>query len=393
MFHFNWIFSFYFLVFAIAIAVLVLVMREFRQRGRARAFLDALGPGESRPKTSLFGIMTDEGKIKSGVHEGTPYEAEYDEARGEDTPRSLTVRVRAPSSGQFTLTKEGAVERLSKVIGLSRELETGDPAFDEEFYVQTNVAPFASAFFRSPERRHAVLEICSLGFTEVRHDGKVLEATWSPFAPPEGLDPSVVMRAVSHLARLAKDIPPPAPGARAEGVPAWKIKRALAFVVPGVWLATSLLTFETWGSWGWRSYRPLDEIGVSHGFEVTVPLAALCIALGWALVRGRATSHRELYWIVAMSVFALPLSFALVSVLNGWLDGQPETVHTARVLATKPDNRVILQSWRRPGRTEQLIVATSVHARLKPQRSTLLVATKPGRFGYEWVVRYELARE
>lgn len=376
-------------VVAFLVFVAAMLLSQSRQRGRAYTLLDSLGPGQSSPKRALLAFVTGLGRVKSGTHEGTPYEAQYDE--DSEGWASLTVRVRAPSAGQFALTKETAGERFSKAIGLSRELQTGDPSFDEEFYIETDAVPFASAFFRSPERRQAIRELCRLGFTSIRHDGTVLEAIWAPFGRSENLDPTVVTRAVAHLGRMAREVPPPLRTTAVERVATRKIKRVLAFAAPGAWAGASVLAVMTWDG---SSYRPLKPIGVVDALPVTLPLAALCLGLAWALVRGRAMSHRDLWGVAVLCFVALQTSsIALVPVSNGWLDGEPETAHRVRVLRRRPENRVALESWRRPGGTEELGVSADLAARLRPPGSVLIVVTKPGRFGYEWIVRYELARE
>ncbi len=51
-----------------------------------------------------------------------------------------------------------------------------------------------------------------------------------------------------------------------------------------------------------------------------------------------------------------------------------------------------MTSWRRKTGIEDLEVGAAFYRRATPRRTELIVVTKAGRFGYEWLVGYEVAR-
>ena len=64
---------------------------------------------------------------------GTPYEYKVSTNKGRVT--GATVGVTCSEGFTFSLKLEGMFDRLSKTIGLTKECQTGDSAFDDEIYV------------------------------------------------------------------------------------------------------------------------------------------------------------------------------------------------------------------------------------------------------------------
>jgi hypothetical protein len=50
---------------------------------------------------------------------------------------------------------------------------------------------------------------------------------------------------------------------------------------------------------------------------------------------------------------------------------------------------VIVNSWRKPESTEKLRFSKSFYNYLQPGSSTITITTKPGKFGFEWIVELE----
>ena len=51
-----------------------------------------------------------------------------------------------------------------------------------------------------------------------------------------------------------------------------------------------------------------------------------------------------------------------------------------------------MTSWRRKTGIEDLEVGAGFYLRAMPRRTDLIVVTKAGRFGYEWIARYYVPR-
>lgn len=110
----------------------------------------------------------------TGTHEGVQVDCVYRPRKQGFTLASgltsgLTVTVKSYSPGFFRVTRERAVDRLSKSTGLAREIETGDSSFDRDFYLWGD-PEFVGSVFASPEKRNTVRELFSLGATELEHD-------------------------------------------------------------------------------------------------------------------------------------------------------------------------------------------------------------------------------
>ena len=83
--------------------------------------------------------------------------------------------------------------------------------------------------------------------------------------------------------------------------------------------------------------------------------------------------------------------------LNGWLDKSVPTVHVAGVAnkyTTSSRNGknyyLVVESWRERKHNESLNVSSGDYALAKPGKSKMRVVTKPGHFGYEWIMSTEL---
>ena len=104
--------------------------------------------------------------------------------------------------------------------------------------------------------------------------------------------------------------------------------------------------------------------------------------------------NRELIIVVALALFALPLmGMGLEIFLNGYLDTSPASLHTVAVMnkqISKSEDSTsyyaILDSWREGHDTEKLSISSFEYSRLDIKRGQAKVTTKPGKFGFEWIV-------
>lgn len=308
------------------------------------------------------------------------------------------VTIDCPSSGEFQVAEETSLERFFKNIGISCEIQTGDPEFDKDFYILADSMEFASPFFQVSEKRQAIREIFRLGFNSVTHDGKVMEAKWSPFQLEEGFDPSIITQTVSHLTTLAKEMAVLPQSMMFLGKPAWKTKRLLAFAIPIALLIAGFASMATGLSW----FLPLDSGRMFlDSLSYSLPLLVLSLWIAVRLIKGRSSSHKELILILILSLVAFPLSgFGPEVFLNGWLDSSTPTTHTVQVFnkyITRSKNstnyHVVLDSWRKKGEVEKLEISSSLYRQITLKRTWLNVVTKPGKFGFEWLVGLGVARE
>jgi len=371
---------------AIALGVTAIVIAIVRSRAKRRAlarFAETLNSGELKP-----------GRIYEGVHEGTPYEYVFRSAT-RNSPSSFTIRLPCASRGEFKVTRESRLDALFKRLGVSVELQTGDSAFDRALYIQTDSVEFARAYFADYDKREALQKIIQSGSRSVTHDGKMIETVIRPFAPDSEQAAALVGETVNRLRVLTEDLPSDYREPRVLGFPAWKLRRALAYGLSAGALAGGLAAVF----FGLYAFRPLDLDSVLEAsLDYSLPALAVFVFAATLMLKGRSSSHRELIRVVLLALPGLPLAgFGGLMVLNGYLDSSPVTYHRALVIAARKtraknstDYYLLVRSWRRGRKSEELSVSDGTYQQAKVGRSALIVGTHPGRYGFEWIASYRL---
>lgn len=335
------------------------------------------------------------GNVMTATHDGTPYRFRYF-AGSKNSPSYFLINIDCPSSGEFEIAEESSMDRFFKKIGISSEIQTGDPEFDGDFYILADSFEFAYPIFSLPEKRQAVREVFDLGFNSIKHDGKTIEARWSPFQLDEDFDPSIITETVSQLVILSKNMPALPQSMMFLGRPKWKAKKAAAFALPIIFIVAGIASLVIGLAW----FEPLDATKIFlDSLRYSLPLLVFSLWLAVQLIRGRSGSHHELIWIVILSLVAFPLAgFGLETLFNGWLDFSPAATHSVRVTdkyTTRSKNStnyyLLLDSWRKRGEAEKLKISVSLYRQIVPKRTIMKVVTKPGRYGFEWLVTYSVA--
>jgi len=356
-----------------------------RRRRAARELSSAIGVDELRS-----------GKTCAGELDGRRYEYEY-YAGSRNRPSYFRVRIECSSPGEFKISPETRIDRLFKKLGISAELQTGDVAFDRDFYIHTNTLGFCRTCFASADVRESVRQVAALGYNEIRLDGTRLEAKCTPFSLRSERPAEFLEGAVRGLSELAAGLPREWYEPRTLGVPSWKLARGAVFGVSGLSLAAGVGLLV----WGISAYRPLDEMELllaSLRYSTAALVALLVLAV--VLLRGRSSSHRELLLSGALMLFGVPLTGAGgLMVWNGYADPSPPAVHEARVMGKRISRsndsttyHLSVESWR-PGRArEDIIVSSGMYRRVRAGQTVMRVTTRAGRRGFEWVEGYAIRR-
>jgi hypothetical protein len=333
--------------------------------------------------------MVAKGATGEGTYEGITYR--YKHFRGTDkAPPYFRIMIPCTSSGAFSITPETKFDRFFKKLGVCVEIATHDPGFDDAFYINTNTIPFTRSFLEKSENRRSIQALFQLGFNYLKHDGQNLTITWRNFPRRTQMEVETMEKAVALLAEqggsLAKittyEMPEPS---------TWKLKRLFAFAFPILLAVTGIAAMII----GLSKYKPLDQGKVFvDSLKFSLPLLVLFTWFSIRLLKGRSSSHRELIAVFFIALFAFPLAvFGYRSFLNGALDDGLPAVHQVIVLNkyySKSKNNytyyAIVNSWRKPESTEKLRISKSFYNYLQPGSSTITITTKPGKFGFEWVV-------
>ncbi len=304
--------------------------------------------------------------------------------------RAIGVRTR------FTL--EGAFERFGKAVGITREFQTGDPAFDRAVFIDSNARdPALARLLASSDVRRAIHDV--LG---------VLPVTVTFGLPPATVEPtmdfiraSIVLRDISDIARLERlflalielaracDRPSSALGPYGRGGDGGSIdetplpsRRAAAFVA-GALVAIPVIT-----SVALPAGYALDGRAAFFGV-----VAGATLWLGYGVVfallfRGRSSSLPVFLgaWAVALAVVPA-LAFG-AEALNRLLDSGSSSSHaaTARfVVPNKGSGYVEVRATWLPG-SPSVNSPNDLFVFGSDGVVPVIAVSRPGALGTPWLV-------
>lgn len=360
--------------FAVFIAIAVVAIR---QNFKMKAALTKILPG------TCAGLKGKSG----GVYNGTAYEYNYF-AGSKDSPPYLKLSVDGVSNGEFTVVRETGIDHFFKRIGINKEVQTGDRSFDARYYILSEHPEFASCCFASPENRAAAAAVLAEGFTQVRHDGKIVQAVWTNFRRPDKTAPETIHRVLDLLIALCKNLPADFPHMMRGVKKERKFERRAFLALPWV-VGAAGLVLSVWGN---EAYRRLDPWPLFLGsLRITVPLVAVFLWIAAQALKGRASSHRDLTVVFWSSVFAFGFAVnGAVTVLNGSQDASETSTYTVPIVGkyvrsskNSKTHYFTLRSWREGRFTENIVVPRDLYHSVQPQGAVVRVRTRPGAFRYE----------
>ncbi|HEY5789890.1 MAG TPA: hypothetical protein VIX81_04645 [Gammaproteobacteria bacterium] len=304
--------------------------------------------------------------------------------RSKNSPARTTLATRSDLHGDFAVSREGRSDRWFKSLGLAREAQTGDAAFDDAYYLAGRAHDYVRALFAEEANRDAVHALFALGFDRVELHRGTLTLTRDGFA--ELLDLATLEAALDGLAALRGT-----PGTRHTamqglgGLSSRQLKFACTglAVLAGLGYAACLAVLQPLLDGPFAplldAWRP--ALFAYLGLHVLAVLA----------LRGRAAFATELAALVLLglpALAALALEGALLG--NQLLDsGDPQVVQAPlvgryHVSGKNPSSHLLFADWRRPGARIDVTVTRAVHGRAR-QGETWRLQVRPGRLGYAWI--------
>ncbi len=280
---------------------------------------------------------------------------------------------------EILLRSEQAVDRLARRLGVSREIRTGDAAFDAAIHVASDSPEedvqrtLAAAAFRD-----AVRELFASGVDSVRLDATGVSAVLvgpPPYA--ERFD-----RAAATLAQAAGALPRLGPGRAARS----PVASAVVFVGVSTVVAVAIVLFPVYAII--HADPPIDASATVAAVGCGVALWILATLGAARVVRGRTTSLAKVVAFAATSLFVFPPGgYWAVCWANRALDTSPAVDHATTVTRSHGYHFEVA-SWR-PGHapvelTQSLAVPVTIGRRL-------VVTTHAGKLGWEWVDGYRPA--
>lgn len=328
-----------------------------------------------------------------GIYEGVEYSYLYFQG-GKNAPPYFNVTIVCPSSGSFRITRESRFDRFFKKLGICVKLETHDQEFDKTFFITTDAVGFTRELFSKAEKRGLVMDIFAKGFTEIKYDGKKMMVNWVSFPRNKLMEVKAVEEIASLLGQLGRGMPHISEyETESRENAGLKQKLFIAYAVPILLLIAGIAGLAI----GLTSYIPLDEGKIIlNSFKYSIPCLFLFLWAMIMLLKGRTSSHRELIPAMILSILGFILGGMGGEItLNGWLDKGKPTAHEARVINkyySKSKNSftyyAVVESWREGQYYEKLKVGESFYDYLEPDES-IIITTKPGKFGFEWLVNYK----
>lgn len=164
------------------------------------------------------------------------------------------------------------------------------------------------------------------------------------------------------------------------------------------WIALSPLILAGLAALWVLLYRPwtLDTVYHNAGWEwagLGSGLALLyCLLGGWFVAGSRAKATR---WIASLFVPALVAIPGLMYMGAHWINAEydvgPESWYAVELLDMRRKRNdqsgfYYLESWREPGRTLMIQMPDNEYYRGRRREQKVIVYTRPGYLGYEWIV-------
>lgn len=224
----------------------------------------------------------------------------------------------------FRLSEENALDRFFKGIGFTREVQTGDPNFDQVVYVSCDHPALAPVLQEDALARAAILSLFGKDTKSIYADGEHLWARRSGDAPPGEAELDEL-----RLARDALQMVPSDQLQLLRDAFFWKalLVESIAWTIAvyGLAAAPDIATrshpqyFEWW---------PV----LKTGLVASVGVFAFLFGLAWWILRGSSRAHRVFTESALVLLIGVPLSsIQMVSDANIALDRSTPAIIEQRV--------------------------------------------------------------
>ncbi len=141
------------------------------------------------------------GKPKGSIAGRTSY-CKIQRTRKSKEIEGFSIGVELPARLVLRMHRESSADRLFKSLGIAREVQTGDDAFDCVVYVACDHAGVHELLTQDGSARAAVRHIFESGCHEIRHDGRVLWIARSASREPDDDDRALLGALVQSLGDL-----------------------------------------------------------------------------------------------------------------------------------------------------------------------------------------------
>jgi hypothetical protein len=329
------------------------------------------------------------GEVVCGIHAGRAFEHYVIPPKKDQPPRTV-VSISTATPGDFVVCRETTATEFAKGIHLVDEFQTGDAAFDEEYYCSGSTEDYVRAVFGNAQNLQRLRNIVAAGFDRVEKDGRKLSA--SAEGRREYFSVDRIKKIVEGLTSL--QLPREVAGSKTRfltGKQPLILARAVAAVIAFV------------GIYGaYASARPLGDFSefVRHVAPAVILALAVLLAAMYFVLKGHSMAMPG---IVEIGFYVPVAGIALVGVAmlaNEHLDSSKPQMHQVRVqrvYATHGSkgavyHHVWFESWR--GRDhEHLQVDGDIYALAQTSvGKPWQLRVHDGWLGVPWVSSMQLAQ-
>ncbi|MFO0648435.1 MAG: hypothetical protein U0326_19500 [Polyangiales bacterium] len=294
----------------------------------------------------------------------------------------LNFRVEGGPFPWVTLHPEGAFQKLGKSLGISREVQLGDQAFDDSVYIDTveKSDERVRDVLASEGVRAALRELLGMGF-RVQLSSRGVEAYRVEYTMTSVGEVGAA-RAVELIARIADEAPRFDAASLSPEPIVWN-RFIIAAVVGTVFAGAGIGALAASAG-----QHTLDGGDVGKAILLGASLWVAFVVALVITVRGTSRAFSVLVTGAFVGLMVLPVAGGMVLLaLNQALDQTPVETHDVTVLRMhRKELDLHVLSWR-PGHTEERLHATGAFWRSIQAGDRVRVRVHAGRFGWPWVDR------
>jgi hypothetical protein len=325
------------------------------------------------------------------LFDGKPVSLEYFSG-SRYQPSYFKISVPGNFGGRLVIRRETIKDKLSKDIGLDQEVQVQDKEVDQKLFFECDTPEFVKQLFSDFEAKHIALDSLRY-FTSIDITPHRCAFTRIPGQYPTHIGNDIILNAGPKLLSFVKFIPKSSSPARPEISNFKKQSALLDRIGYGALICGFAVLF-----WAVYCFRVFDDAKLWHSslpFSIGLFIAGVIFA--FERIRGFSTSSKVLLdFMFRFAIGAVLLGRFGGAVANGLFEQSQVSTFQQRVIdkyishGKSTSYRVIVAPWAGHFRSWGFSVNPDEYNNVKIGSTQYMITTKPGRFGFEWVVSEDM---
>ena len=330
-------------------------------------------------------------KKGGGKVDGITYNYRYHPG-AKNSPPFFKIEIDFSLDRKIKITKKTKFDKFAEKIELVDEIKTGDYEFDNRFFISSDYPGLCRKIFDKDDKRNAVKSIFNKGFTNLAFNGKRLYAMIKPYRNKVKITDSLIEEIVKKLKLLSADLQ----GLTMENFQPNKnlFNRVVAIASSSILSVMGILFLI----FGFSRYQPLDEFTIFlDSLKYSLPIILIFNYFVFKILKGSTSAHKEMLvlGIISFIIFIFG-GWGTLIFFNGKLDNSLPSEHQVfiqnKTYSSSRNSKnyyIFVQSWRGRG-NEKIKISRKTYNQISDNEKYMLIKTKKGNFGYEWVVSKNL---